>query len=200
MLVALTFDDGFMEQLRIARYIHRHGIRATFFVITELGEYMGRELMGPTQWRELVELGHEVGSHTAAHVDMVRAGEDVIMRELIESKRNIEKAIGDEVVSFAYPYGPHSETAARLAKSIYRIVRTTYIGPANGYQLFDEHGCIVAFNLRLSNLYELPRLARRLDKLILYTHTPSIPKLSVIVNSLKLLKSHFVTMSELYEV
>ncbi|MGC8988134.1 MAG: polysaccharide deacetylase family protein, partial [Infirmifilum sp.] len=29
-----------MEQLRIARYLARRGIRATFFVITGLREYM----------------------------------------------------------------------------------------------------------------------------------------------------------------
>ncbi|MGC9106672.1 MAG: hypothetical protein ACP5IE_00555 [Infirmifilum sp.] len=49
VLVSLTFDDGFVEQLRIARYLARHGIRARFFVITELRDYIGHELMGPAQ-------------------------------------------------------------------------------------------------------------------------------------------------------
>ena len=199
VLVSLTFDDGFAEQLRIARYLARRGIRATFFVITGLREYMGHELMGPAQWRELVELGHEVGSHTVTHIDMAKSSEDVIMRELIESKRRIEDAVGHEVISFAYPYGPHSETAAKLAKSVYRIARATYVGPASGYQLFDEHGCVMAFNLRLSNMHELPRLVRSFDKLILYTHLPSIPKLSIIVNALRLLNARFATLNEIMQ-
>ncbi|AFK50610.1 polysaccharide deacetylase [Thermogladius calderae 1633] len=199
VLVGLTFDDGFVEQLQIARYLAKRGIRATFFVITGLREYMGHELMGPARWRELAWLGHEVGSHTVTHIDMVKSSEDLIARELVESKKKIEDAIGNEVVSFAYPYGPHSEKAAKLARSIYRVVRTTYIGPASRYQLFDEHGCVIAFNLRLLNMHELPRLVRNFDRFILYTHSPSVFKLSIIVNALRVLNARFMTLSEMIQ-
>jgi len=199
VLVGLTFDDGFVEQLQVARYLAKLGIRATFFVITGLREYMGHELMGPAQWRELAGLGHEVGSHTVTHIDMVKSSEDLIVRELVESKKKIEEAIGNEVVSFAYPYGPHSEKAAKLARSIYRVVRTTYIGPASRYQLFDEHGCMVAFNLRLSNIYEVLRL-RKFDSVILFTHIPSLRKLEFILRALSILKPRYMTLKELMDI
>ena len=141
-------------------------------------------------------MGHEVGSHTMTHIDMVRTPEDIMLKELVGSKRHLDELLDDEVTSFAYPYGLHSDTAARLAKGVYKVVRTTHVSSAKGYRLLDEHGCVVAFNLRLSNLYELARL-RRLNVLVLYTHLPSITKLSLILTSLETLRPRFLTMSEL---
>lgn len=196
MKVALTFDDGYMEHLKIARFLARRGIRATFFVITGLRTFMGRELLSPSEVKEIASLGHEIGSHTVTHIDMTHTPEDVMLKELVESKKFLSELLGCEVNSFAYPYGPHSDTAARLAKQIYRVVRTTYVGSAKGYRLFDKHGCLVAFNLRLSNLYEVFRL-REMDVLVLYTHVPSIMKLNLVLSVLKILKPEFVTLKEL---
>jgi peptidoglycan/xylan/chitin deacetylase (PgdA/CDA1 family) len=196
MKIALTFDDGFKEHLKIARFLARRGIRATFFVITGLRMFMGRELLSPSEIIEIASLGHEIGSHTVTHIDMTHTPEDVMLKELVESKKFLSELLGYEVNSFAYPYGPHSDTAARLAKQIYRVVRTTYVGSAKGYRLFDKHGCLVAFNLRLSNLYEVFRL-REIDILVLYTHVPSIIKLNLVLSVLKILKPEFVTLKEL---
>jgi peptidoglycan/xylan/chitin deacetylase (PgdA/CDA1 family) len=197
MIIALTFDDGYREHLAIARYLTRRGIRATFFVITGLREYMGKELLKPEEIREIASMGHEIGSHTVTHIDMSRAPEDVMYRELVESKRYLSELLSDEVTSFAYPYGPHSEVAARLARQVYRVVRTTYVGPARNYKLLDEHGCVVAFNLRLSNIYEVLRL-KNLDTVVLYTHLPSITKLNLLLKALRIMRPRFITLSELW--
>jgi peptidoglycan/xylan/chitin deacetylase (PgdA/CDA1 family) len=197
MFVALTFDDGYRDQLSIARYLAKRGVKATFFVITGLREFMGRRLLRPSEIKEIASMGHEIGSHTATHIDMVRAPEDVMRRELVESKKYLSELLNNEVTSFAYPYGPHSETAARLARQVYRVIRTTYIGSAKNYNLLDEHGCIAAFNLRLSNIYELIRL-RKLNILVLYAHLPSRAKLDIMLAALKVLKARFVTISEAF--
>jgi len=197
MNIVLTFDDGFREHLAIARYLARRGIKATFFVITGLREYMGKELLKPEEIREIASMGHEIGSHTVTHIDMTRVPEDVMYRELVESKRYLSELLSDEVTSFAYPYGPHSEVAARLARQVYRVVRTTYVGPARYYKLLDEHGCVIAFNLRLSNIYEVLRL-KNLDTVVLYTHLPSITKLNLLLMVLKTMRPRFITLSELW--
>jgi peptidoglycan/xylan/chitin deacetylase (PgdA/CDA1 family) len=197
MFVALTFDDGYRDQLSIARYLAKRGVKATFFVITGLREFMGRRLLRPGEIKEIASMGHEIGSHTVTHIDMVRAPEDVMRRELVESKKYLSELLNNEVTSFAYPYGPHSETAARLARQVYRVIRTTYIGSAKNHNLLDEHGCIAAFNLRLSNIYELIRL-RKLNILVLYAHLPSRAKLDIMLAALKVLKARFVTISEVF--
>jgi peptidoglycan/xylan/chitin deacetylase (PgdA/CDA1 family) len=197
MFVALTFDDGYRDQLSIARYLAKRGIKATFFVITGLREFMGRELLRPSEIKEIASMGHEIGSHTVTHIDMVRTPEDVLRRELMESKKYLSELLNNEVTSFAYPYGPHSETAARLARQVYRVVRTTYIGPAKNYKLIDGHGCVVAFNLHLSNIYEILEL-KNLNIVVLYTHLPSPAKLNLLLTVLRVLKPRFVTLSELW--
>ncbi len=149
MYIALTFDDGYKEHLRIARYLAWRDIKATFFIIAGLKEYMGRKLLEPEDVRAIHEMGHEIGSHTVTHIDMVETDRDTMLEELVRSKEVLEDIIHDTVVSFAYPYGPpHSDEAARLARSVYPIVRGTYLGSARHYELFDEHGCVMAFSLR----------------------------------------------------
>ena len=198
MEVVLTFDDGYKEHLKIARFLANRGIKATFFVITGLRMFEGKELLSPNEIIEIASLGHEIGSHSVTHVDMVKTPEDIIFKELVESREYLSKLLGVEIPSFAYPYGPHNDVAARLANSIYKIVRTTYVGSAKHYRIFDEHGCVVAFNLRLSNLYELTRL-KKLDTLVLYTHLPSITKLNLMLVALKALKPRFLTLCEAFE-
>jgi len=194
--IALTFDDGYKEHLKIAHFLAKHGVRATFFVITGLRRFMGKELLNPSEVKEIASLGHEVGSHTVTHIDMTHTPEDIMLKELVESRKFLSELLGSEINSFAYPYGPHSDVATRLAKQVYKVVRTTYVGSAKSYRLFDEHGCIVAFNLRLSNLYEIARLSR-MNALVLYSHVPSIAKLSLILSTLKVLDPKFITINEL---
>ena len=76
-------------------------------------------------------------------------------------------------------------------------MRTAYAGSARGYRLLDEHGCIVAFNLRLSNLYEVLKL-RKLETLVLFTHAPNLLKLDFMLRALGILRPRFVTISEVF--
>ena len=197
MYIALTFDDGYKEHLRIARYLAKHGIRATFFIITGLREYMGRKLLEPEDVRMIHEMGHEIGSHTMTHIDMTRTDRGTMLKELVRSKEVLEDIIHDAVVSFAYPYGPHSDEAARLARGIYPIVRGTYLGNARHYKLFDEHGCIMAFNLRVDNVYEVLEL-RKFNYVVLFTHAPNLIKLSLLLKALSLLRPKYVTLREIF--
>ncbi|WP_243680330.1 hypothetical protein [Vulcanisaeta souniana] len=130
------------------------------------------------------------------HIDMTRTDKDTMLEELVRSKEVLEDIIHDTVVSFAYPYGPpHSDEAARLARSVYPIVRGTYLSSARHYELFDEHGCVMAFNLRLGNIYEALRL-REIDGVILFTHAPSLTKLNLLLKALSILKPKYVTLRE----
>jgi peptidoglycan/xylan/chitin deacetylase (PgdA/CDA1 family) len=198
MNVALTFDDGYREHLKMANYLAKRCIRVTFFVITGLKEYMGRQLLKPEEIRKIASLGHEIGSHSVTHVNMAKADEETVFKELMESKCSLSGLLGNEVVSFAYPYGSCNAVVSKLARQVYKYARTTYVGPARTYKVFDEHGCIVGFNLRLSNIYELLTL-KKLDTLVLYTHLPIIAKLSVMLTALKTLSPRFITICEAFE-
>jgi hypothetical protein len=55
----------------------------------------------------------------------------------------------------------------------------------------------VAFNLRLSNIYEVLRL-KNLDTVVLYMHLPSVTKLNLLLMALKIMRPRFITVSELW--
>jgi peptidoglycan/xylan/chitin deacetylase (PgdA/CDA1 family) len=55
--------------------------------------------------REIVRLGHDIGSHTVTHADLGTLDETQARAELVESKRVLEEQTGRRVRWFAYPYG-----------------------------------------------------------------------------------------------
>lgn len=124
LLAALAFDDGYMEQLAVARELYRMDVQATFFVITGLRTYMGRGLMGGREWRILKDMGHEVASHTDSHKDLARLGPEEVERELAVSRERIAEAIGEEPRGLAYPYGSFNEAVLGLVPKHYGYART----------------------------------------------------------------------------
>jgi len=65
--------------------------------------------------RRLEEMGVAIGSHTASHPCLDRCDEDVITRELTDSRNHLEVVLGHEVRSLAYPNGNVSPLVERLA-------------------------------------------------------------------------------------
>jgi hypothetical protein len=113
--VAITFDDCYRNNLGAARVLAEHGLPACFFVPTHfvgtdhVFEWdRGLKPMANLDWddlREMVRMGHEIGSHTDSHADLGLVGEGEARRELIESKKVLEQELGRPARWFAYPYG-----------------------------------------------------------------------------------------------
>ena len=65
------------------------------------------------QTREMASAGVEIGSHTVNHPILTTLDAGALRDELVESKRQIETALGEECVSFAYPNGSPADFGAR---------------------------------------------------------------------------------------
>jgi peptidoglycan/xylan/chitin deacetylase (PgdA/CDA1 family) len=114
--VALTFDDGFRNNLTAALPIlQQFGFSATIFVVTG---YVGRrvgwtrspgipdlELASWDEIRQLAEGGFEIGAHSVSHPNLCRLSSEEVRREIMESKQEIERQLDRPVTLFAYPYG-----------------------------------------------------------------------------------------------
>lgn len=59
--------------------------------------------------REMAENGIEFGSHTVSHPILANVSEEHLERELLESKKTIERELGREVLTLAYPVGRRSK-------------------------------------------------------------------------------------------
>ena len=123
--VALTFDDGFRDNHKSAwPVLRKYGYPATVFVVSGLvgrtNEWMEQKGFAPRElasWKEIQEMakhGIEIGSHTVSHAALTNNDAEKLYRELVESKKKIERHIGKPVRFFAYPYGLLDE-AARAA-------------------------------------------------------------------------------------
>jgi peptidoglycan/xylan/chitin deacetylase (PgdA/CDA1 family) len=77
--------------------------------------------MGWPDAAELLRQGHEVGSHTRSHPNLVALSADEVEAELLESRGRIEEELGSPVRHLSAPYGdavrftPNVSAAARSA-------------------------------------------------------------------------------------
>jgi peptidoglycan/xylan/chitin deacetylase (PgdA/CDA1 family) len=119
-LVALTFDDGFMDFYRNAYpVLRRYGYPSTVFIVSEL---VGREnlwnlrKLGSVRklmdWKHILEVaanGVTIGSHTRTHPQLVRCSASEMHSEIADSKKDLENSLNQPVEFFCYPYGRFNE-------------------------------------------------------------------------------------------
>jgi peptidoglycan/xylan/chitin deacetylase (PgdA/CDA1 family) len=63
--------------------------------------------------RQLAAAGMSIGAHSLSHPILARAPEDVAWREISESRSVLEKALGQTVWAFGYPFGNAATVTGR---------------------------------------------------------------------------------------
>lgn len=137
--IVLTFDDGYRDNYTDAyRILKDNGQKGVFFLISSTG---GGGYLTQAEIREMSDGGMEMESHTVDHPDLSQLGDDALVKELVESKKTIEKVTGQSVEFLCYPSGRYSDDVIDAAKAEgYRAAVTTKASSANG------------------SVYELPRI------------------------------------------
>lgn len=145
----ITFDDGYLDNLDACEELQKRGMRATWFVVSGSighepawpadGRPDGR-LLNAEELRNMQAAGMEIGSHAVSHIRLTEANDKQLRAELVDSKVAVETALGNEISSFAYPYGAWDERCANAVREAgYRAACTTQTGWAlrdgNPYQL-----------------------------------------------------------------
>ena len=76
--------------------------------------------------REMARKGISFGGHTANHVVLTLENESAMEREIVASKRELERQLGKKAVSFAYPNGEYNAKIRQIiAQAGYKIAVTT---------------------------------------------------------------------------
>jgi peptidoglycan/xylan/chitin deacetylase (PgdA/CDA1 family) len=104
--IVLTFDDGYKDAFTVAfPLLKKYGFTGTFFIFTEPINAENRDYLS---WRD-VELmsaaGMEIGSHSHSHPDLRGRPREFLVREIVDTRAEIEAHIHQPVLSFCYPSG-----------------------------------------------------------------------------------------------
>jgi peptidoglycan/xylan/chitin deacetylase (PgdA/CDA1 family) len=134
-LVALTFDDGYLDNLTYAvPLLEKFGFSATIFVVAErigtehlidpdlLTRYpaVPRTAYSLLSWAEVQTLqrkGIEIGSHTCTHPKLDQLETAAQRYEICQSKKMLETHLQQLVVSFCYPYGHFNDDSLHLVQA-----------------------------------------------------------------------------------
>lgn len=120
--VALTFDDGYRDNLLIADPIlEKYGARATLYLVVDRhdrdwsktkkihhsdGELMNEPKLLDADISQMLRSGRwELGAHTMTHANLRTVSNDKRTSEIRASKSDLEDRFGTSVSSFAYPFG-----------------------------------------------------------------------------------------------
>lgn len=129
---AVTFDDGYasIHQSGLS-ILSDTGVVAAAFLNTGwigtsarkssdsvLGHYPYEEFL---LWREVEDLaarGWEIGSHGVNHLDLTAEPDDIVTRELCESRARIDKALSTCSPVFSYTWGRHTAHLRRVVENV----------------------------------------------------------------------------------
>lgn len=125
--IAITFDDGFVSNLKAAvPVMEEFGARAINYLVAdrigknsdwetaEGGE--ARPLMDDAQVRDWLAAGNWIGAHTCCHPRLSKIPRDRAREEIFSSKRKLEDRFGQLIEHFAYPFGDYDDAVVEMVR------------------------------------------------------------------------------------
>ncbi len=122
--IALTFDDGYADAYTDALpVLKRYGLNATFYIVTN---FVGQP--GYMTWEQVAELrdaGMEIGAHTIDHLDLRTLDPTEMLRQIAQSKSDLESKLRISVTSFCYPAGFYDPAIEEMVRASGYLNATT---------------------------------------------------------------------------
>ncbi len=153
--VALTFDDGYVDNASVAfPILRRLKVSATMFVVT--GTLGSPRHLSWAQVSQMHGAGIEIGSHSATHADLTQLSTDLLHTEVIGSKRTLETQLGRAVGAISYPNGASNP---RVLEAV-RAAGYTVAFAKEGGAVTPSSGSLALPRIRISGRADIERFKR----------------------------------------
>ncbi len=131
VFVTTSWDDGHVQDIKVAELLRRYGIAGTFYVAPWDHEFDRHERMDDKQIAALAK-NFEIGAHTMTHPRLPQLEDATAYQEMAESRDYLQRVTRQAVTSFCYPGGAyrrqHRAMAARLGFTYARSIRRFWFG------------------------------------------------------------------------
>jgi peptidoglycan/xylan/chitin deacetylase (PgdA/CDA1 family) len=152
--LTFSFDDGVSQDIRLIEILNRYGLKATFNINSELldkpgklernGKTVSHDKVRACDLRKIYE-GHEIAAHTLTHPNLTKLGEEEIIRQVEEDRKNLSRLCGYDVVGMAYPCGGVNNDE-RVAEIIKNNTGIKYARTITSTHSFAEQDNLFRFN------------------------------------------------------
>lgn len=132
-VLTMSYDDGRVEDRRLVEIFNRYGIRGTFHLNSGL---LWDDRVRPEEWASLYK-GHEVSCHTVLHPTISRCPIDQVALQVLEDRRELERAVGYPVRGMSYPNGSYTPEIVRMLPSL-GIEYCRVVGNTDDFAMPDD--------------------------------------------------------------
>ncbi|OGF46740.1 MAG: hypothetical protein A2231_00755 [Candidatus Firestonebacteria bacterium RIFOXYA2_FULL_40_8] len=117
-----SWDDGNIHDRRLVSIFNKYGIKGTWnlnsgFLDSKVKEGTRKKYLSSKEIKSLFK-GHEVAVHTVTHPSLWRSSDSMILSEVVEDRKNLERLTGYPVRGMALPNGgPNDERVKNVLRA-----------------------------------------------------------------------------------
>jgi len=152
--IAISFDDGFKNNLHSLNEFYNYGISACYFICPsivgetnpeKIRQFTSQRLNFPPiefmDWDDIALLqskGHEIGGHTMSHVNLGGSSIAILEDEIAGCFDEISKRCGSSD-HFAYPYGRSNDFTGQARKIVFSTGFTDCASAIRGCHIVQDN-------------------------------------------------------------
>ncbi|GAA0084155.1 hypothetical protein UT300007_05940 [Clostridium sp. CTA-7] len=127
--VAITFDDGYADNYTEAyRILKEHGMKATFFIITDKTDVDGW-YMNSNMLKEMHKDGMGIENHTSRHIEFTKIPREDKIAIIKEGINTLKEKVGVDSKFVCYPVGRYDDETIEVEKELgIKAAVTTEVG------------------------------------------------------------------------
>lgn len=111
-IATFSYDDGFNTDIKLIELFNRYGVKGTFHLNSKRFANCSEDKV--LELRKRYE-GHEISAHTFNHYFPTRMPKTVLVNEIMEDRKFLEKIAGYPVCGMSYPFGDYNEEVIKTA-------------------------------------------------------------------------------------